>query len=227
METTLIVDELLSLDWKSVDLKRSLHSQLFFCLFQKHLKPNIIKYICGKFKDHHGNDKLEEELARIIIRFLKTYGRSVCIYRNPNLLSFDIITLLEYSLPSFSEQTIASLQEHYFKKGVDFFDLHMKLLQSRDNLKRSSNYETIPKYLFQLNEFKIMEYFFKFNLVNKDFVKCLTLYLMTFSFENFDHIFRMLCTFVLYFLRNNFFSIEEVMDILMKFCNENLVEFCK
>jgi hypothetical protein len=114
---------------------------------------------------------------------------------------------------------MAILQEHYFKKGIDFFDFQMKILLSQDFLKISSNYETIPNYLFELNEFKIIEYFFKFNFVDKNLKKYLILHFLTFANRNFDHLLRVLCTFVMYFLRNNFFCVQEVLDVLSEFTN--------
>ena len=64
-----------------------------------------------------------------------------------------------------------------------------------------------------------MEYFFKYNFISKNFKKYLILHFLTFANRNFDQLLRVLCTFVLYFLRNNFFSIQEVLDVLSEFTN--------
>jgi len=222
MQKEIILDEILSVLLDTVDACgiSNLHSQLFFCLFQKNIKPNIIKYLSGKFIEYYGNDILEEELVRIIIKFLHIYGRAVCIFRKPKLLSFDIIAILSYLLPNLNENSIAKLQEHYFKNGMNFFNFQMKLFYSQYNLKLSSNYENIPSYLFNLNEFKIMDYFFKFNFIQKNFNEHLIISFLISIRKNFDHLLKILCTFVLYFLRNNFFTAQEVMNSIHIFNNE-------
>ena len=206
-------------EYDELEIKNSTCSQLFPCLCQKGIKPEIIKYILNEFKQQcECEDVFEDEFAKALLHttfFYATnlYGYPSYLIPKLKLRSVDLLNILNSLFPLLNESSITKFQILFtnMKKVMCICGIADLLANDNDSRNYIVESKDINNYLFNMIDFKILDIFVSYNL---------------FSLKNYSNLFESLlnyrvylkqlapkaCCFIIYYLNNNLSDSEKILN---------------
>ena len=142
------------------DLNDFMCSQLFACIYQNNIKPNLINYLVNAYIERYGIDAARNEIVKLIAQSVLIFHEYLFFCRETDLETTSMITILNLLFQNLDRSAIIRLRKKLSKLFANFHFLNYFDNKLSPLIEKDSNYRDC--YLFKRNYFKIFDIFIKY-----------------------------------------------------------------
>ena len=204
----------------SKGLNDFMYSQLFVCIYQNGIKPNLINYLVGKYASIYGMDAARNEIVQIISLSESTYHLNLYFYMEVELRTSNLIMILKILFPYLNRSSIIDLRQTLNKPFRNFANFHFMFYFNDTVSPLIENESNTKNYLFRRKYFQIFNILIKYCAFKETcFDDTLYfIYLATFDFhqemdnQNFKKSLEFFVLYVLYFIENGILNTDYILN---------------
>ena len=200
-------------------------TQLMPCIYQKGIKPKLIKYFVNKFHQKMGYEKLQEEMVKILFHGLVYCQFSLICF--PNAFYFeDLIQIYYCLLPLLNPTSLNKLKILFEmdKKYIVYAHIHFyKIMRFNQQLKKGSS---VFEYFFDMNSFKLLDMLVVYDLFYSKDYEMIVLKLIINTLDivpDLNKQLKIICCMIFYFLKNGLLNVETILNIVEIFSNGKIL----
>ena len=191
-------------------------SQLFVCLYQNGIRPNLIDYLVNKYAEKFGLDAARDEIVQVVCQSDSCFHLGLFFFMELSLKTSNLIMLLRCLFLYLNRSSVIKLRKMLNKPFHNFANFHFMFYFddiASPLIENDANYK--ESFLFKRKYFQIFELFLRYCVFEaKDFynIACHIGLYVEVDERNLKKSLEFFVLFVFYFLENELATTDFILE---------------